>query len=148
EQPLRRREDQPRRLVKRPQGGLGAQQFLDLAAEENVAGTGLLEVRRPVLLGVLLDGLQEDRFGLVGPLVHVPRSHGSATALCPSADWAGRFSHGRRKKCKKTAEASRLGGPQKLVVEPGARVLPVSVSRRGRHAERLAGLVHGQAREV
>ena len=33
-------------------------------------------------------------------------------------------------------------------MEPGASVIPVPLSRRGRHAEGLAGLVHGQAREV
>ena len=33
-------------------------------------------------------------------------------------------------------------------MEPGASVIPVPVGSRGRHAEGLAGLVHGQAREV
>jgi hypothetical protein len=80
---------------------LGAQQFLDLSAEENVAGTGLVEKGRPALRRVLLDRRQEDCFHLGGLLAHHLRSRGTDAALHTNADFGCGFSHEGRQDLQK-----------------------------------------------
>jgi hypothetical protein len=96
----RRRHGGARRLVKGLQGRLGAQQFLDLSAEENVAGTDLVEKGRPAVRRVLVDRRQEDCFHFVGLLAHHLRSRGTDAALHTNADFGCGFLTTDEKICK------------------------------------------------
>ena len=71
------------------------------------------------------------------------------TPLCkPMRILAAVFLTTGGKKGKRIAPGSELHASEKLAMKPGTRVVPVAVGRCGRHAEGLAGLVHGQSREV
>ncbi len=61
--------------------------------------------------------------------------------------WRWIFSTRDKKNRKKRLALHFVSSPE-FAIEPGTRVIPVTVRGGGRDAECLAGLVHGQAREI